>query len=69
MLPLPLIWKMKKLNRREKFALTGMLLFGVITITVSTSRFTMMSLNYWNHETCKEFTAQPRWESSHSKQS
>jgi hypothetical protein len=51
---MPLIWKTTKLQGRDKMALSFVLFLGVITIAVSTARFTMIALLNYGHETCTE---------------
>lgn len=51
---MPLLWKMKKLQKREKAALAFVLFLGVITIAISVTRFTMMALLNYEKETCKK---------------
>lgn len=51
LLPVPLLGKLKKLGKGEKVAFACVLLLGIVTVAVSTTRFTLMVMSMLGSET------------------
>lgn len=55
-LPLPLLWRLKSLERKERIALACAFLLGIVTITVSIARRVVLNWSIYAYETCKSAT-------------